>query len=180
MKRYIKDGIIKSRNNIVLRVTKEINGKEVKLQIINPSEEAILADGWVEYIVPEPTEEEKLERAKATMKHRLKDYDSSQSVNQFSIGETSVWLDKATRAGLMLRFQAEIATGKENTVLWYGNQQFPLPLSEAMQMLYALELYASECYDNTQSHYAAIDALTTVEDVEAYDFTVGYPEKLRF
>lgn len=52
MKQYIKDGIIKSRNNIVLKVTKEINGKEVKLQVINPSEEAILADGWVEYIPP--------------------------------------------------------------------------------------------------------------------------------
>ncbi len=52
MKQYIKDGVIKSRNNIVLKVTKEINGKEVKLQVINPSEEAILADGWVEYIPP--------------------------------------------------------------------------------------------------------------------------------
>jgi hypothetical protein len=52
MKRYIKDGIIKTRNNIVLRVTKEINGKEVKLQVINPTEEAILADGWSVYIPP--------------------------------------------------------------------------------------------------------------------------------
>ena len=52
MKQYIKDGVVKSRNNIVLRVTREINGKEVKLQVINPSEESILADGWVEYIAP--------------------------------------------------------------------------------------------------------------------------------
>lgn len=52
MKKYIKDGVVKTRNNIELRVTKEINGKEVKLQVINPSEEAILADGWVEYIPP--------------------------------------------------------------------------------------------------------------------------------
>lgn len=172
--------------------TKNIDGKTVKkyareivirkdgMQILAPTEAMILEDGWVEYIKPELTEEQKLERAKSTMRHRLKDYDSSRSVNQFSIGETSLWLDKATRAGLMLRFQAEIAAGKEDTVLWYDNQQFPLPLSSAMQMLYALELYASECYDNTQSHYAAIDALATVEEVEAYDFTVGYPEKLRF
>ena len=26
MKQYIKDGVVKTRNNIVLRVTKEING----------------------------------------------------------------------------------------------------------------------------------------------------------
>lgn len=52
MKQYIKDGVIKTRNNIVLRVTKEIDGKEVKLQVINPTEEMILADGWVEYVPP--------------------------------------------------------------------------------------------------------------------------------
>lgn len=34
MKRYIKDGIIKTRNNIVLRVTKEINDKESNLNAL--------------------------------------------------------------------------------------------------------------------------------------------------
>jgi hypothetical protein len=50
MKRYIKDGIIKTRNNIVLRVAKTIkdkdgNDKEVTLQVINPTEEMILEHG---------------------------------------------------------------------------------------------------------------------------------------
>lgn len=172
MKQYTKNNERKYANEIVIRK----NG----MQTINPPEEMILEDGWVEYVEPEKTEEQKLYMAKSSMKRRLKNYDESSLVNIFTIGGTKVWLDKATRAGLMLRFQAEIAAGKEDTVLWYDNQQFPLPLSSAMQMLYALELYASECYDNTQSHYAAIDALATVEEVEAYDFTVGYPEKLRF
>lgn len=172
MKQYIKNNERKYASEIVIR--------KDGMQILAPTEAMILEDGWVEYTAPELTEEQKLERAKATMKHRLKDYDSSQSVNSFSIDETSLWLDKATRAGLMLRFQAEIATGKENTILWHEGKKFPLLTSVALQMLYALELYASECYDNTQSHYAAIDALATVEEVEAYDFTVGYPEKLRF
>lgn len=172
MKQYTKNNERKYAREIVIR--------KDGMQILAPTEAMILEDGWVEYTAPELTEAQKLDRAKATMRHRLKDYDSSQQVNQFTIGGTKVWLDKATRAGLMLRFQAEIAAGKENTTLWHDNQQFPLPLSSAMQMLYALELYASECYDNTQSHYAAIDALSTVEEVEAYDFTVGYPEKLRF
>ena len=56
MKRYIKDGKIKYGNEIVIRR----NG----MQTINPSEEQILADGWVEYVTPEPTEEELLSRAK--------------------------------------------------------------------------------------------------------------------
>lgn len=45
MKRYIKNGVIKTRNQIVI--------KKDGRQYINPTEELILADGWVEY-VPEP------------------------------------------------------------------------------------------------------------------------------
>lgn len=47
MKQYIKDSTIKYANNIVI--------KRDGMQIINPSEELILADGWIEYIpTPEP------------------------------------------------------------------------------------------------------------------------------
>ena len=53
MKQYIKNGEIKTRNQIVLRVIKEINGVEKQFQVINPTEEMILADGWVEYIPPQ-------------------------------------------------------------------------------------------------------------------------------
>ena len=48
MKRYIKDGIIKTRNQIVIR--------KDGMNTYNPTEEMILADGWVEYAGP--TEEE--------------------------------------------------------------------------------------------------------------------------
>ena len=50
MKYYIKNNHIKSQQRIIVVV----DGK----QVINPSEEQILADGWVEYIpqVAEPIE----------------------------------------------------------------------------------------------------------------------------
>lgn len=52
MKQYIKDGEVKSRNNIVLRVTQIIDGEEVNIQIFNPSEEMLFEHGWEEYIQP--------------------------------------------------------------------------------------------------------------------------------
>jgi hypothetical protein len=176
MKRYTKtiDGktVIKERNRIVIN--------KDGMQTINPTHEMLIADGWVEYVIPEPTEEELLIRAKAYVKNEIRRYDSSSEVNEFFINGLSVWLDKATRAGLKLRFEAEIAMGNENTSLLYNNMQFPLPLSQAMQMLYAIEIYASACYDNTQAHYANVEALTSIEECEAYDYKVGYPEKLYF
>lgn len=49
MKLYIKNNKVKTAKNIIIQA----DGK----QIINPSKEQILADGWVEYIPPtyEPT-----------------------------------------------------------------------------------------------------------------------------
>jgi hypothetical protein len=91
-----------------------------------------------------------------------------------------MWLDKATRAGLLLRFEAEGKAMRETTTLWYEGQSYTLPLAQAQQILIALELYASACYDNTQSHIAAVMALESKEAVEAYDYTGGYPEKLSF
>ena len=71
MKRYIKDGIIKTRNQIVIKGQRTIkdkdgNEKVVSTNTYNPTEEMILADGWVEYTTPEPTEEEIANREKAS------------------------------------------------------------------------------------------------------------------
>lgn len=177
-KNYIKiiDGVevIKSFRDITIR-----NGNKV---IYGPTHEMILKDGWVPYepVVHKETPEEVLERTKYAKLMEIADYDASEKVNEFSIGEYKVWLDKATRAGLMLRFQSEKAIKRTETTLWYDGIPFPLALNSAMEMLYALENYASMCYDNTQSHIANIKNLTTIEEVQAYDFTTGYPDKLRF
>ena len=58
MKRYIKDNKVKLRKEIIICR----NG----VQVINPSEEMILSDGWQEYVVPEaepyvPSYEERVE-----------------------------------------------------------------------------------------------------------------------
>lgn len=47
-------------------------------------------------------------------------------------------------------------------------------------MLYAIEIYASACYDNTQYHLSEVSKLETIEEIDAYDYTSGYPEKLQF
>lgn len=198
MKQYIKNNQIKTRQEIVIVK----NG----MRTINPTEEQILADGWVEYVAPvketvvdtkeeeytplsttttlsvpsEVADKAAFVRARHKLRNAINRYDSSSNVNSFYMQGQQMWLDKATRAGLMLRFQAEQAMGNEYTTLWYGTNQFEIPLMEAFQMLYALEVYASQCYDNTQRHLADIAKLETIEEIESHDYTTGYPEILRF
>lgn len=177
---------IKLRKHIVLNRVENIENPEtgemeaINVQTFNPTDEMLFADGWEIYVIPELTPEQILNNAKADKKNEILSHDSSNAVNEFYIQGMPVWLDKATRAGLKLRFDAEVAMGKTETTLWYGNMQFPLSLDMALQMLYAIEVYASACYDNTQAHLANIDNLETLDAVLEYDYTVGYPEKLNF
>lgn len=177
---------IKLRKHIVLNRIESIENPEtgeieqIEMQTFNPTDEMLFADGWELYVLPEPTEQEILNRTKREKINEINHYDSSDEVNIFYIQGLPVWLDKATRSGLMLRFNSELALKKENTTLWYEGYSFTLPLNSAMQMLYALEVYASECYDNTQLHLANIEKIETKEELDAYDYRIGYPEKLRF
>ena len=174
MKLYQKEIDGKTVTKLANKIIVSMDGR----QYLNPTEEMILADGWVEYT--EPVHIPTLAEKKTQKKEEITMYDSSRSVNEFYMNNYPVWLDKATRAGLKLRFEAEIAMGKTDTVLWYEGSQFPLSLEQAMQMLYAIEVYASACYDNTQRHLAEVDKLETIEEVEAYNYRKGYPDKLRF
>lgn len=107
-------------------------------------------------------------------------YDTSEEVNAFTLGDKNMWLDKETRVGLVNSINIEKAAGKQVTALWFDAVQYSIPIDMALQMLNSLELYALNCYNVTQSHIAAVKALDTIEKVEAYDYTVGYPDKLMF
>ena len=111
---------------------------------------------------------------------QITEYDQSEDVNSFTLQGKQMWLPKETRVGLVNTVTIEKNAGKETTVLWFGGERYELPVDTALQMLSALELYALECYNVTAAHKAAVNALESVEDVVAYDYTQVYPEKLNF
>lgn len=125
-------------------------------------------------------EEQMIPWMKEQLKRAVKKYDKSKAVENFTIGGVDVWMDKETRTGLLLRFQAEKAIGKTDTTLWHESMQFPLVVDNAIQMLYAIEVYASATYDKTAEHLANVDKLESVDALIAYDFKAGYPARLAF
>lgn len=161
----------------LIREKYEITVYENKQLIHNPSEELLEKHGWRIYA---KDDQELLKLHKNEIIKQINKYDKSSQINSFTIDGVQMWFDKSTRVSLMLRFQAERDSGSIETTLWYEALSFTLNLEEAIQMLYALELYASQCYDNTQRHLNNISKLETIEDVKNYDYTIGYPEKLRF
>lgn len=120
-----------------------------------------------------------LATAKAQKIAEIEAYDASSAVNGFTLNGSLVWLDKATRVGLMNSTNIAKATGSATTTLWLGGARMVVPCDKAIQLLSALEMYALGCFNVTASHKAAVEAMTTLDEVLAYDYKQGYPEQLK-
>ena len=105
-------------------------------------------------------------------------YDTSDKVNGFMLNGLLVWLDKATRVGLMNSTTIAKAAGQQTTTLWLKGIKLVVDCDKAIQLLSALEMYALECFNVTASHKATVNELTTIEEVEVYDYKTGYPKML--
>lgn len=166
-KKWIKNGVFASD-------TIELNG----CVVCNPTEDMLRQAGYKEYQEPVPTESEKLEQAKVEKIAEITAYDTSDKVNGFVLNGLLVWLDKATRVGLMNSTTIAKAAGQETTTLWLGGMKLVVDCDKAIQLLSALEMYALECFNVTASHKAAVSGMKTIKEVEAYDYKAGYPKML--
>lgn len=125
-------------------------------------------------------EKSPLEKAKEEVTRAIEQYDISDNVNSFSLNGVKVWLPKETRVGLMNSTTIEKNSGKEESTMWFNGICITVNCDAAIQMLSSLELYALACYNKTAEHKLAVSQLTEVSEVKAYDYTVGYPDKLSF
>lgn len=139
-------------------------------------DEEEVKNAFDEYI--QGIEKIKLQQVKQDKLQEIDTYDLSSAVNGFMLNGLLVWLDKATRVGLMNSTTIAKAAGQETTTLWLGGLKLVVDCDKAIQLLSALEMYALECFNVTASHKAAVNELTTIEEVEAYDYKEGYPKML--
>ena len=167
--------------------TKEwyIEGNSITKNISNgvfsgiPSVEQLESWGYEEWVEPTPTPEELLARAKANKIAELEAYDDSE-VNSFSVNGKDMWLDHDLRQQLRISLDALSQAGRETVTKWFDGIEYTYPIDVWYYMLGLVEVYASDALNVTEAHKAAINALESIEEVEAYEFTTGYPLKLAF
>ena len=124
------------------------------------------------------TEDEVIAELKKLKIDEITKYDTSSNVNVFSLNGVDVWLDRDTRVGLMNSTTIAKNMGQENTILWLGTVKITVKCDQAIQLLSALEMYALSCFNKTAEHKKNVEALSTINEIVSYDYTVGYPEKL--
>ena len=122
--------------------------------------------------------EKALVLAKKAKIAEIVDYDTSDKVNGFILNGQIVWLDKATRVGLMNSTTIERDLGQETTELWLGEHNLIIKCDLAIQLLQQLEVYALKCFNVTATHKKEVNNLSTIEEINSYDITKDYPDKL--
>lgn len=130
--------------------------------------------------------ERDLATAKKIKIAELVKYDSSTAVENFEIHKggkkfIDYWLKDTLRQSLKSAVQASI---KEGPTYNFDVREYGITLTlsntKFLSALETLEIYAYTAYNVTSRHMAAINALTTKEEVEEYDFTTGFPQQLVF
>lgn len=164
---YIREGNIMVKNQIVI----ERDG----LCYYCPHHDMLLEEGWILY-EPEIT----LDEVIAAKIVEIIAYDKSSEVNEFFVGEMSMWLSREERIVIKDRFEREVAQGVTKTKLRYNGLSLELDPVMGIHMINALSSYADACFDVTEDHKANVKELKTKEEVESYDYTIGYPDKLTF
>lgn len=158
--------------------------EKVEERTIPSSEEGGTTETTSQYVydgawIPDCTSEQGvLAAAKAYLTSKVTAYDASSSVNGFKLNGMTVWLDKDTRVGLMNSTAIAKNMGNATTTLWLGGMKLEIDCDKAIALLSALEMYALECFNVTAQHKAEVEALTSLDEVAAYDITAGYPSQL--
>ena len=124
------------------------------------------------------SESDVLVAAQKAVQSAIDAYDTSSAVNGFVLNGKMVWLDKATRVGLMNSTTIAKAMGQATTTVWLGDVKLVVECGKAIQLLSALEMYALECFNVTAAHQKAVSEMRTMEEVIGYDYKSGYPEML--
>jgi hypothetical protein len=126
---------------------------------------------------------ETVDGARARVIAAIEAHDKSAAVNSFSVGGMPMWLDREERTSLARTIAIAATAGDPAFSMWAPGappQKFDIPIEAAGPMLDALELYAKATYNVTQGHIAAVYALATAVEIEAYDYTAEYPDRLEF
>lgn len=149
----------------------EIDGKRV----YNPTDEMLMRAG---YVCVEDVEEE-LQRAKDVKIAEIAAYSDSDAVNSLTFNGLKTWLTPSVRANYLVSLDAAELLGETDITFVVEDVQASLPIKQVRLLLAKIQRYADACYIVTEEHKRAVKALQTVEEVESYDYTKGYPEKLK-
>jgi hypothetical protein len=154
-----------------------LSDEQVEFHKLNPF--ASVKEVWdMEFEQPK---ERTLDDAKEEMLEKIDKYDSSNNVNGFTINnELEGWFTAEERSNYKSSIDAATILGIETLSFFVGDNLLEVSPTQAKVMLARIQIYADECFIVTKQHKLAVEALSTIEEVDNYPYSEGYPSKINF
>lgn len=124
---------------------------------------------------------DELETAREKKLSEIDMYDKSKAVEEFYLNEIGMWYKADKRTTIRNLVESSMKEGRDEVTLWTEQEPIiplTIPCNLALDLLAKLEVYAGDALAVTQKKKSEVQALTSIEEIEKYDITSGYPEKL--
>lgn len=121
-----------------------------------------------------------LKDAKKEKKRQIERYDNSEAVNSFLVNGMPTWILGERRSQYMTSIASARIMEESTIELPILGRMIALPLDNAERMLAQLQRYGDNAANCTDQHYMNVDMISSIEEVDGYDYTTGYPEKVSF
>lgn len=124
--------------------------------------------------------ERTLEDAKKEKKREIEKYDNSDAVNSFFVNGMPTWIPGEKRSQYMASIASARIMAEDEIELPLLGQMISLPLDNAEKMLARLQRYGDNAANCTDQHYINVNLLTSINEVDNYNYRSGYPDKVTF
>lgn len=154
-----------------------VNGKWVLLsdeQVAYREANPTSTPNEVWYMRPTPTPTRTLEQAKREM-NTLISNEMNDRVTHITYDGQSAYIDRQAR--LYAKDSAELASAN-NISTFQFNDNISIDSSMVSSLVNSISQYEADCEEIKNTKIAEMNELTTVEEVDAYDYQTGFPEKL--
>lgn len=148
---------------------------DMKIIVPVPSEESttpdIIPDD--EVVIPDVEEDTVKER-------KLKEIDKYNDVYSFTLKGKSMWLDSQQRREILEQVSAYRSMKLKEMTKWIDNTEYTFTLKQWTKIVQHVAVYASKVENVKNMYKKNVNELIDDNDIDAYDYTKGYPEKLNF
>ena len=153
-----------------------LTDNQIAFKEANPS--AMVEEVYYMQLTPEPVRT--LAQAVQEKIWQIEEYDRSGAVNSFRVNGVSDWLIPDTRANYKNSIEAAEILGETHITFVIAGIVATSTLQDARIMLAKIQRYADRCTLVTETHKANVSSLLTIEEVDIYDYPVGYPDQEEF
>ena len=128
-------------------------------------------------------EQKELQGIKDNLIYQINIFSDQGYINYFTYGNLKLKMLYEDRARFKMSLDAYKLLGKQTMTKYFSGYKIDFNLKDydkLVQMLAALEIYYSECWNVTQQHLQFVNNANSIEQIYNFDITSDYPEQLKF